>query len=436
MDSIFLVRDALLKSYVSIGCPDALLVGLSGGADSVALLVSLCSIAKERNLRLHAVHVNHNLRDNAGADEAFCRDLCKRLNVPLKVASVHVQETGNIEARAREARYTVFRSAMQEMNCSVLALAHHMDDQAETVLMHLLYGAGTAGLGGMKPFSNGVWRPFLGLKRETLRDYLKADGYSWREDESNSDERFTRNRIRVQMMPVIEACAPEAASAIARTATILQDEDQLLESLAQAWMEKNASKGENCFLRVRELLTEHIALQRRILRKCAAKQGVMLDFEQTERIRHLLQKESGASENLPGGGIAFRGEKNLHVLPQGWNAKRQNNLFPLLIQKSCDACEDGIEQPVPQSQIEGLELRTRRTGDYIQPFGMKGTKPLKEYMIDHGIERPFRAGWPIVCRGSEVLWVVGIGASEKLRVENSQFPEYKLIYAGQLPDQL
>jgi tRNA(Ile)-lysidine synthase len=325
---------------------------------------------------------------------------------------------------------------MRDTASEVLVLAHHMNDQAETVLMHLLYGAGSTGLGGMKPFSNGVWRPFLGLKREVLQEYLRLNGYEWREDESNSDTNFTRNRIRAQVMPVIEECAPEAAAAIARTARIVRDEDQLLDALSDAWMAENAANGENCFLKAQALAGEHTALQRRIIRKCAGSQGILLDFEQTERVRNLLNAKSGSSENLPGGGIAFKGDEYLHFLPQGWNPEKQCNLSQLLICEGCSEEKGNYEQPLPQNQIQGLHLRTRLPGDYIRPFGMKGTKPLKEYMIERGIERPFRSSWPIVCRGNEVLWVIGVGASEKLRVKSMKAPEYKLIYTGKLPDQL
>ena len=135
MSSILTVKDALLKSYAAAGTPQRVLAGLSGGADSVALLVCLCELRREKGIQLFAVHVNHGLRENAAADEAFCRSLCAELGVPLICSSVTIEGEGNLEAKAREARYTAFDEAKRQTQCDVLALAHHADDQAETVVI-------------------------------------------------------------------------------------------------------------------------------------------------------------------------------------------------------------------------------------------------------------------------------------------------------------
>jgi len=407
-------------------------VGLSGGADSVALLLSLCELRKETALHLRAVHVNHGLRETAERDAEFCKKLCGQLAVPLTVEHVQIAVKSNVEAAAREMRYNVFFREMRRHSSQILALAHHLDDQAETVIMHMLYGAGITGLGGMHPVNGKIWRPFLQLRRNDLRAYLHSKKQAWCEDESNSDTAFTRNRIRSQIIPVLEACSPEAVAAIGRTAQILRDEDSCLNSQADEWLSTYAAKGAFHFLMIEPFAKQHIALQRRILRRYLLKFGILTDFEQTERVRMLTAASSGTIENLPGNWHAFRSKTRLHfVAEQG--ACHEKELGPLRID-NCDAAFS-LKQPLPPNQMENLQLRTRRTGDYIQPFGMQGTKPLKEYMIDHGVDRPFRDDWPLVCRDNEVLWVIGIGASEKLRVhEGAQ--SLQLIYQGNLPDQL
>lgn len=432
MVSISAVTAALRNSYAAIRKPQKILVGLSGGADSVALLLALCELRKDTALHLRAVHVNHGLRETAERDTAFCRELCSRLEVPLAVEYVHITAKSNIEAAAREERYRVFHQEIDRHSVQSLALAHHLDDQAETVVMHLLYGAGSTGLGGMQPVNGKIWRPFLHLRRDELRAYLLANGQNWCEDESNADLAFTRNRIRSQVIPVLEACAPEAVASIGRTAQILQDEDDCLNAMADAWLSKYAAKGSFHFLMIEPFVEQHIAMQRRILRRYMQRFGVITDFEQTERIRVLSLANSGSVENLPGDRHAFRSKTRLHFISD--HNTCSNATLGELLADDCSA-SPSLKQLFPPEQANNLELRTRKNGDYIQPFGMLGTKSLKEYMIDHDLDRPFRDAWPLVCRGKEVLWVIGIGASEKLRVHEGE-QSLQLIYKGDLPDEL
>lgn len=430
-----MIEDALGKSFASVGKPRSVLAGLSGGADSVALLVSLCKLKHENSFDLQAVHVNHGLRENAALDERFCIELCKKLAVPLVVKHISVGAASNIEATAREARYAAFNAAMQETQSDILALAHHQDDQAETVIMHLLYGAGASGLAGMRELRENIWRPFLSVRSQQLRDYLKQLGYSWREDESNTDIAFTRNRIRAIAMPALEACADEAVSAIARTALILQSEDDCLNAMADEWLSRFASSSAFPFMLVLPLAKEHPALQRRILRRYAERFSLLLDYQQTERLRCLIVKKVGAAENLPGGWKALKSRERLHLVSP--DCKRPDAVICGSLEiRDAESETENHRQILPLEQTRDLELRARKTGDYIQPFGMQGTKTLKEYMIDHSIDRPFRDAWPLVCRGNEVLWVIGVGASEKLRVQMGDPTVKQMIYTGKTPDQI
>jgi len=430
------VRMALRKSFAAVQCPHDVLVGLSGGADSVALLLSLCELRGQGVLKLHAVHVNHNLRENAADDEAFCRNLCKNLDVPLTVKRVNVPRTGSLEAAARQARYTAFAEAMRSCGAKVLALAHHADDQAETMVMHLLYGAGTTGLCGMREMSGSVWRPFLTLRRNQLREYLAAFGQAWREDESNQDAAFTRNRIRAQVMPVLEACGNACVESMGRTAVILQNEDDYLNGIADEWLAMYASASSFPFIMAEELKALHAAVQRRVIRRYALKLGITLDYASTELVRGILEAENGTIDNLPENWRVMKCAKRLHFLPPEGSAHEQESPKGELLVISGEAPKDAAYyHQVPKEQAHDLYLRTRRSGDFIQPFGMHGTKSLKEYMIDIGLDRPLRNAWPLVCRGSEVLWVIGLGASEKLRVVSSEQDAMKLIFTGNLPDE-
>ena len=193
------IQESALRNHVK----DPVLIGLSGGADSVALLCGLLHM-REKGIQVFAVHVNHGLRESSQEDADFCRILCMKLKVPLKVISVHVSQTGSIEASARKERYNAFYNSMKELNARTLALAHHADDQAETVLMHLFYGTGTSGLSGMQEYNDPIWRPLIAYRHTELVSALLEIGQTWREDETNNDTAYTRNYLRHCVIPQIE----------------------------------------------------------------------------------------------------------------------------------------------------------------------------------------------------------------------------------------
>ncbi|WP_239690928.1 tRNA lysidine(34) synthetase TilS [Chromobacterium sphagni] len=211
-------------------------VGLSGGLDSVALLSLLCRIREQRpQLRLSAVHVHHGLSPNADAWAEHCRRLCGALQVPLRVERVALQLAGgdSLEAVAREARYAVYRESAAE----VVALAHHLDDQAETVLLQLLRGGGVRALAAMpalRPLADGklLWRPLLGLTRLQLEQYVRRQGLSWVEDESNQDTRYRRNLLRRDILPRIAQGIPDYRQHLARAAALQADAAAILQEVA------------------------------------------------------------------------------------------------------------------------------------------------------------------------------------------------------------
>jgi len=212
--------------------PPTVCVGLSGGLDSIVLLHALHALAVDGRFRLSAVHVHHGLSPNAGCWVSFCRTVCRRLGIPLSVRKVQVQRTGlGIEASARLQRQRVF--AALRVDC--IALAHHRDDQAETVLLQLLRGAGLRGLSAMPGQSEArprLLRPLLDLPRDLLTDCARRQGLDWIEDESNADTRFDRNFIRHAVLPLLERRFPAAGAALARSARLLAQSARLVESVA------------------------------------------------------------------------------------------------------------------------------------------------------------------------------------------------------------
>ena len=426
------VRESLTRCSVRGG----VLIALSGGADSVALLRVLCALRGENGLRLAAAYVNHGLREAAREEEAFCADLCRSMQIPLLIRRVRVEDRGSPEAAARAARYDALRDAMAEADCATLALAHHQDDQAETLLLHLMYGAGAEGLAGMAEYAPPLWRPLLHVSRAEIRRALRELNQDWREDESNADETYTRNYLRARVLPVMRSAFPQAASAMSRAADILREENDYLNSQCAAWLDRFAAHGEWPFLLAEPLHEEHVAMRRRIFRAFAAEYGVSLEYAHTEALRHLPDQPPGAACNLTAGWTALRTEKRIHLIPparpeRAWSADALRTLG-----KTNETGNGMLRQAVPQALLKNAELRTRRPGDRITPFGMQGSMKLKDYLIARGIDRPFRDAWPLLCLDHDVLWVIGVGASERLRVRPGDPEADMVLFTGELPDAL
>src|SRR5688572_8287520 len=220
------------SALASLGPVDRVAIAISGGSDSVALAWILHEAAPRASWRVVGlVHVNHGLRgDDAAADEAFCRELAARLGWPIDVSHVDVRARAHerrqsIEAAARGARYDCFEGAAARLGATVVATAHTMDDQAETVLLRLLRGAGSRGISGIRERRGRIVRPLLGCRRLELREFLNDRQELFREDASNLDLSIPRNRLRHELMPVIERLAPGGVAALARAAALAADDE-------------------------------------------------------------------------------------------------------------------------------------------------------------------------------------------------------------------
>ena len=398
--------------------PEHLLVGLSGGADSVALLLLL----KERGGRIEAAHVNHGLRGDASdGDEAFVRALCEAWNIPLRIYRATPPEHPS-EEWAREARYGFLRQAMRETGAEALALAHHRDDQAETLLMHLVRGSGLKGMTGMAPDATRdgirVVRPLLGVSGRELRALLTERGQGWREDASNRDQRYLRNFLRLEIMPKLERYAPGVAARMAETALLLREDEEALQALAEEFL---GAQGGERQLALAVLMTKPVGLQKRILRLWWDKQGLPpLDRAQTNDLLALVRAAAGSRCNLPQGWHGQRGWTHLHLIKPGVQEA------PEAVQALDGAVMSGVtltlgtpdgtmgdgrsSQLVPTGLMEGTVLRTWKEGDWIRPYGMTGRKSLQDYFTDKRVDAPFRHRVPLLCRGAEVLLACGVGA--------------------------
>lgn len=394
---------------------------VSGGADSVALLFALQAL----NIPCTVAHLNHTLRGAASsADEQFVRGLAGELGLPVVVKSVDVEylartEQLSLEMAARKARHDFFSSFDE----ALIALAHHADDQAETFLLRLARGAGPEGLGGM-PFSRQfdslrLIRPMLNIPRTDIIDWLKANGISWREDASNSDEVFLRNRVRHSVLPLLQAeLNPNIRDTILRTMDILREENE--------WMNEMIAPLR---LPATDLPT---AVRRRVLRKWLFEQGVKeAGFEAVDAILSLMDDGNGTTffelnarqrvvveygmpriEHADVTSPTVQWELQIET-GTGWKRDHGRGAGILPATASFDADRTGNA---------AIEVRSWKPGDSMTPLGMQGSRKLQDIFTDQKIPRNLRDRIPVVvCRG-EIIWIPGYRIARGWEVKSEQAP--------------
>jgi len=292
---------------------DRVLVGVSGGPDSLALLHLLTRLAEAWGLSLHVVHVNHGLRAEAADDAAFVEAVGREWDLPVTVAAVDVgaerRRGESIQQAARRVRYRVFAETAAAFGASRIALGHHADDQAETVLMRFLRGAGAAGLAGMRPRRGRYIRPLLEVTRAGIEAYCQSFGLKPRRDPSNLSRRYLRSRIRYELLPLLaREYNPNIGAVLARTAALLRDDDDLLEALAlKAYRRMTAEEGSADVPSAGELPLEELrrlplALARRVVRRHLAAFGVNLAAVTADHVAAILGLlDAGGAVTLPGG---------------------------------------------------------------------------------------------------------------------------------------
>ncbi|HJW36437.1 MAG TPA: tRNA lysidine(34) synthetase TilS [Actinomycetes bacterium] len=321
-----LVADRAARALGAAGVPepgDGVAVAVSGGADSLALLHALRALAGPRRWRLAVVTVDHGMRPGSAADAAFVADHAKALGLPARVCTLtpgdlaRHRPTGP-EGAARAARYEALWPAADELGCPWLATGHTLDDQAETVLLQLLRGAGPDGLAAMAVRTGRLLRPLLGVRRAETRACCAAAGLAWREDPTNAGDGPLRNRVRHHLLPLLEELRPGATQALARTAALAADERDWLDPLVATALAETSSpaplphpgagQAGGVALDARELAELPVALGRRVVREAARRAGATVpDAAATDRVLALAGADDGAGTGWSGGSAAREG---------------------------------------------------------------------------------------------------------------------------------
>jgi len=441
MSSVFYaVRNAMLAAGVSR--LSTVVCGVSGGPDSMALLDALLQLKEEQGFSLCAAHFEHGLRGEASrADAAFVAAFCAARGIPCQMASGDVaafaREKGcSTEAAARQMRYAFFEDCMRTRNAGFLALGHHAGDQAETMLMRLLRGGGAGALGGMAPVRRSgpglpeekgcaLVRPLLECTRQDILDYCGQRSLAYRRDESNASDDVLRNRIRNQLMPVLQTYNPQLERALGRQASILQAESDYLERAVGALLQKAYAPQYSAWL-ARPLAGAHLALCRRAIYRLGQQAGAQMDFDHVERLMQALKGESGTftlpgnviaqvscgyllfaaaghekavlrapiartgagSVQLEGGGVMRW--HYLEQLPGDWRAQAPDRIY-------LDA----------QALSGEVYIRTRRPGDRFHMLGGPGPQRLKDVLIHWKVPQLRRDALPLLVCDRGIAAVAG-----------------------------
>lgn len=402
------------------------LCAVSGGADSVALLLLLKEKADRRELTLTAAHYDHRIRPASSDDARFVRMLCEKLGIPLvmgagDVPSLAKTSRTGLETAAREARRTFLEKARLEVKADVIATAHHRDDQAETVLMHLFRGAGAAGAAGIRPRAGHWVRPLLNVAKTDLVRFLQERGQDWREDESNAVPDTPRNRLRSEVLPSVLRVYPGAMESLGRFASIAAEESDYLDALADGFL---AAHG----IRIDEGLyaLDAVQIDRALVRRALKKLVRKADYGLLSRLADLYFSASGRVQAA--GVSAERAGKRLYLIDEAIPPESFLGTLSAVPSQNIPVLENGFRQTLDGAAVKGAALRLRRPGDWISPLGTPGRKSLSDYLIDRRIDRPLRDRIPLLVQGSEVLWAVGVGISNRAALrEDSEAVELTYI---------
>ena len=404
---------------------------VSGGPDSVALLRAVVALGGEPVV----LHVDHGLRGEESREDAeFVRELCRRLNVRCEVQRLGLEDSSNLQERARDERYKLAGEVAAGMGLGVIATAHTADDVAETVLMNLARGTGLRGLAGIPPVRGRIQRPLIGRTRREILDYLKEIDQPYRTDPTNLTGKYARNRVRLEVLPVLEELYPAAASNIARGASLVREDLEVLEELATGTLER---KGEEVVLPLDGLMKLRPSLRRHAVRLAyttLVPDTAPLPSKLIEAVLGLLEGGEGTRTlDLPGGVVAsgrsgeelafYRGPRSMvsgsgeiragePVVFGGWriSAREVSGYDPVDAARPEVAYLDAGNGP--------YQVRMAREGDIIRPLGLGGTKKVFRAMMDRKVPSDLRRRTPVVVdERDEVAWIVLGELDERYKVE-------------------
>ena len=440
-----------VKEHELIVIEDHIIVGVSGGADSICLLFMLKELQSSLPFQLSVVHVEHGIRgEDSEADAAFVEKICRENQLSFSQYSYDIlklakQEGISVEAAGRKARYESFFKECKKRGGTKVAVAHHENDQAETIIWNMVRGTGAKGFGGMEPYKEmeyPIIRPLLCISRKEVEVYLKQKQYSYREDETNGELIYTRNKIRHKVLPYMEQeLNANAVRHITSLAQHILEMNKFIERIAlQRYKDMVVEKDNKAIISLSKFLEEEHIIQTHIVRQAigyCSKSLKDIESIHIEQIISLSCLQVGKEVHLPERILGKREYESICLEQSQKNAKEiieekasvrvtvpetvefldYKFVFAKIAKENKKNLQKKYTISLDYDKMRfSLELRTREAGDYITIYSQGKKKKLKAFFIDEKIARERRNKIPLLCVGQEVIWIVGHRINEKYKV--------------------
>jgi len=427
-----------IKKHSMLAENDKIIVALSGGADSVSLLLILKSLKYD----CHAVHCNFHLRaEESMRDETFVTDLCTKLNIPLHKTDFDTENYSkgkgiSIEMGARELRYNYFRKLKDEIGAKAIAVGHHRDDSIETLFLNLVRGTGIQGICGIQPVNGDIIRPLLCISREDILAYLEEKCQSYVTDSTNLQDIYSRNKIRINILPELQKINQGAMENIMSSIGNLCEVKKIYQTTIKTDIERCTKRGEN----------KSLIISLDELNRCVSPSSVLHEIIYPLGFNTSQEEDILTSKNQAAGiGKLFYSES--HILTTDRDRiiisnKCDSGIYPVslndfmqiesvIIPKGeCTIIKDKVYAFIDADKVKGeLTVRLCKPGDAFSPFGMKGRKLLSDYMTDRKYNRIQKMNQLVLCdKDGEIIWLIGERSSEKYRVDDKTTSVIRLHY--------
>ena len=436
---------ATIKKHSMLSAEEKILVGLSGGPDSVCLICVLNNLKDKFKLDLHAVYIDHGLRPEETPEETeFCKNLCAGLSLPFTTKVIDVKtyskEQGlNKQEAARELRYRIFEETAYKIKAHKIALGHTADDQLETFFIRFFRGSGPRGLSGIPPVRANIIRPLIEIEREEIEGFLDEQRINYIIDSSNLKKDYLRNRLRLSFIPEIKTINPQIAQIVSQTMEILREEEKYFDIIVTKTLMKLICKKTDfridLFLIPLEAMEKVIL--RRVLRRAidATKNIRGIEFIHIEDIIDLIRHGSqGDRIYLPKGLRVIKNYSTLVItseiplrlgtftlnVPGEFVSRESRAVIKASIEDNVDSYGDGKTIAVFDADKTGtiLIVRPRENGDFFHPMGFGKRKKLQDYFVDEKVPRDERNEIPIVMSGDDIVWIAGFRGDERFKVSD------------------
>lgn len=434
-----------IKKHTMLSGPETVLIGLSGGIDSVCLLTALNKLSPKFGIKLHAVYIDHGLRPEETEKEiAFVKNLASSMQIPLTLKSADVKAYAKEHGMSKQEsgrllRYEIFNEVSYETTATKVALGHNLDDQIETFFMRILRGSGPKGLSAIPPKRGNIIRPLIEVQRKDIDGFIEKEKISYMKDSSNLKDDYLRNKIRHSLIPMLEELNPNLRETISKTVEIFREEDRYFETLITKTMMKLISrkndKSIELFLSPLEVM-DKVILRRLLRRAVDETKGLReISFTHIEDIIGLIGKgKPGDRLYLPKG---VRAIKQYSTVLLTSKPPQRLGSYMLEMQGEVVLKEAGIMlcSEIKKDFRRGdtwdkkttavfdadrltfpLTIRAREKGDYFYPFGFGKRKKLQDFFVDEKVPRDERDKVPIVLTGGEIIWVLGMRQDDRSKV--------------------